>query len=344
VEPEIVNPLQIPNWDELILSHPDAGVFHSSGWARVLSEAYGFKPTYFASFNNGGVNAVLPFMDVRSILTGRRGVSLPFTDYCRPLLSSASDLHTALTAVIQHGKKVNWSSIQVRGSGVNVLEAKPSSIFHHHTLDLGCGETALRSALPHRTGRNITKAIKAGVRVTMETSGEALQQFCRLNDLTRRMLGLPLQPIQFYEKLLKHLVFKGMGTIALAWYGKMAIAGAIFLTFGDQVIYKYGAKERRYRQLCANNLIMWEAIRLYTRKGYRSFCFGRTEPDNDGLLQFKRGWGAVEETLSYYKYDLKQRAFVQAQSQTTGLHNRVFRAMPTAVLRLAGYFLYRHVA
>jgi hypothetical protein len=344
VELKIVNPLQIPNWDELILSHPDAGVFHSSAWARVLSEAYGFKPTYFASFNNGGVNAVLPFMDVRSILTGCRGVSLPFTDYCSPLLSSASDLSSALTAVIQHGKKANWSSVQVRGSGPNALEVKPSSIFHRHTLDLSCGEAALRSALRHSTGRNISKAIKSGVRVTMETSGDALQQFCRLNDVTRKMHGLPPQPTQFFEKLHKHLLSRDLGTIALAQYRRRVIAGAIFLTFGDQVVYKYGASDRRYQQLRANNLIMWEAIRSYASKGYNRFCFGRTEPENEGLLQFKRGWGATEETLRYYKYDLKLQTFVGDPPLDTGWHGKVFRAMPIPLLRLAGGLLYRHMA
>jgi len=71
------------------------------------------------------------------------------------------------------------------------------------------------------------------------------------------------------------------------------------------------------------------------------FHFGRTEPENQGLLQFKRGWDAIEEGLSYYKYDLKNGRF---RSENSGPRSsyRVFKMMPDPLLRLAGNLLYRH--
>lgn len=84
---EIIDPTQYPNWDELLLSTPGSSFFHTSSWARVLKEAYGYTPKYFTEFDGGHISTLIPVMEVDSFLTGRRGVSLPFTDYCEPLLN-----------------------------------------------------------------------------------------------------------------------------------------------------------------------------------------------------------------------------------------------------------------
>ena len=52
---EIVDPLEIPDWDALVLATGKASFFHSSAWARILYESYGYKPLYFASFKGGNL-------------------------------------------------------------------------------------------------------------------------------------------------------------------------------------------------------------------------------------------------------------------------------------------------
>lgn len=88
---------------------------------------------------------------------------------------------------------------------------------------------------------------------------------------------------------------------------------------------------------------MWEAIRWYARNGYRGFCFGRTEPENKGLMQFKAGWGAEEYPIHYYKYDLKKNSYVTVAVRTQGFHNKIFENMPVPMLRAVGSLLYRHM-
>jgi len=44
------------------------------------------------------------------------------------------------------------------------------------------------------------------------------------------------------------------------------IASAVYFHFGDKAIYKYGASDRKYQHLRANNLVMWEAIRWFFAK------------------------------------------------------------------------------
>ena len=81
-----IDPLEYPNWDDLLLTNDQSTFFHTSAWARVLHESYNYKPLYFTSIDDGKISVLIPIMEIRSFITGRRGVSLPFTDYCKPIV------------------------------------------------------------------------------------------------------------------------------------------------------------------------------------------------------------------------------------------------------------------
>jgi len=80
-ELEQVNPLGHSRWNDLVTESEGYSFFHSSCWARVLNESYGYRPSYFAAIGDRSIHTLMPVMEVRSFLTGLRGVSLPFTDY-----------------------------------------------------------------------------------------------------------------------------------------------------------------------------------------------------------------------------------------------------------------------
>jgi len=95
--------------------------------------------------------------------------------------------------------------------------------------------------------------------------------------------------------------------------------------------------------LRASNLVMWEAIRWFADKGFKSLCFGRTEPENEGLRQFKAGWGAEETQVHYFRYDLRQNAFVPGKEKGEPPYAHLFRATPAPILNAIGSLLYRHM-
>ena len=134
-----------------------------------------------------------------------------------------------------------------------------------------------------------------------------------------------------------------MGFIVLASLQGTAIAANVYFTFGDQILYKYGASDRAFQHLRANNLVMWEAIKWGCGHGYRALCFGRTEPDNEGLRQFKAGWGARERLIKYYRYDLRKEAFIKAPGIVKPLYRKIFSKLPIPVLNMLGGILYRHM-
>jgi len=339
---KIVNPLVYPGWDELLATHPDRSFFHTGSWARVLSESYRYRPHYLVA-GNGTLDGIVPFMEIRSFLTGRRGVSLPFTDYSASIIGGEPDVKDALHMIIQHGKESGWRYIEVRNP-VSFPDSIPVfSSYFGHVLDLTGTEESVKANLRDSTKRNIKKAVKEGVTVEGFTTLESIQEFYRLNCLTRKEHGLPPQPVLFFQKIYEHVISRGFGFVALASYKGKNIAGAVCFHYGGKAVYKYGASNREYHQLRANNLAMWEAIRLCIRQGCRSFCFGRTEPENQGLRQFKSGWGAREHTIRYYRYDLGTDTFVRGKPYGHAFYNRIFNTIPVPISRVAGEILYRHV-
>jgi len=340
---QIVDPLQVSNWDDLVLATGRSSFFHSSAWARVLHESYGYKPVYFTSFENGKISSLMPFMEVRSLLTGKRGVSLPFTDFCESVAPTEDAFREAEEAARKCGKENRWKTLEWRGNGRYFSNAKPSSLYYIHTLDLNGSEENMLSKFRSNARRNIKRAVKERVRVEITDNLESMAAYYRLHCLTRKDHGLPPQPFSFFNKIFEHIIRGGNGFTALAYVKDACIAGAVYLHFGKNAVYKFGASDKRHQHLRPNNLLMWEAMRECMNRRVHSLSLGRTDADNEGLLQYKRSWNPQEEKIHYYKYDLARNEFQTDSLSVRGFYNRFFEVAPIPVLRFLGAAIYRHL-
>jgi hypothetical protein len=328
----------------MILDFPDCSFFHGSAWAQVLRGAYGYKPLYFTICNGDEVHACLPVMEVDSIITGRRGISLPFTDFCEPLVSSPRQFEELLGGAVEYGEKRGWKFLEMRGGGFFLDGNPPSFTYLLHSLKLTDDEEKTFSRFRESNRRNIRKSREFGVRVQILTTEESVRQFYKLNQRTRKEHGLPPQPYRFFEKVHEHVISKGYGFIAAAVHGDAVIAASVYFHLGKAGVYKYGASNRRYQHLRPNNLVMWEAIRWYIRNGYTSLSFGRTDLDHAGLRQFKAGWGATERLISYYRYGVGTGRFMtNGSGKTKGITSKAMSLAPLSLLKAVGSFLYKHM-
>ncbi len=282
-------------------------------------------------------------MGVSSTVTGKRGVCLPFSDYCEPIASSAAQFQMMFAAAVALGKRQGWKYLELRGGGT-FLKNEPASEWHYgHTLDLTVGPEKIFAGLRDSNRRNVRKAEKEKIDVSISVSPDALKAFCRLNEVTRRDHGLPPQPRRFFQCVYHQILSKDMGFIVLASFRGVPIAANIYFCFGDQLLYKYGASDRAFQHFRANNLIMWETIKWGCDCGYRILCFGRTEPDNEGLRQFKAGWGVRERIIKYYRYDLQKGAFIKTPAIINPLSKKIFSKLPIPALHILGQIFYRHM-
>ena len=342
-EPELINPLDEKNWNNLLISTPGYSFFYTSNWADVLSNSYNYKLFYLCAKEKNKFISLLPVMEVDSALTGRRGVCLPFTDMCEPIAENAQQFQKLFDQAVVIGRKRKWKYLEIRGGEKYLSAERPSQSFFWHTLDLSYGQQQLFSNLRDSTRRNIKKAQNENINLTISTSPQSINDFYRLNTITRREHGLPPQPYKFFQYLYNQVIAKDMGFIATAFHLGRAIAANVYLSFGKEVIYKYGASDKAFQHLRANNLVMWEAIKWSCERRFQSLSFGRTEQENEGLMQFKAGWGVKPYQIYYYRYDLQKNVFISNYSDINPLFNKNFSKLPIPVLNILGKILYRHM-
>jgi hypothetical protein len=171
-----------------------------------------------------------------------------------------------------------------------------------------------------------------------------MDSFYSLLCKTRKRHGNPPQPIRLFREIHRHAIAAGSGHLVLAKHGDITVAGALFLHAGRSAIYKYGASDAAFKELAANNLVMWHALEWYSQNGFSRVQLGRTSLDNEGLRRFKLGWGSREYPISYFRYTNKSRSFAAGTDNSSGWQTRIFRALPERVSRCIGAVAYRHIA
>jgi lipid II:glycine glycyltransferase (peptidoglycan interpeptide bridge formation enzyme) len=345
----IIDPVADSRWDKFVAGQEQSTIFHTSTWAQVIREAYGYIPRYYVLEDNAGqLRAVLPLYFIRSWLTGSRLVCLPFSDYCYPLGDKA-DIELLLNSAKKEVDSGAASYLVLKGCE-NKLDPAQQGLLRrdYHLLyhiDLKPGVKALKEGFHHSVKRGIHQAEQRGVTVRITQAEADLEQFYRLNVATRKKLGVLPQPKAFFNALYQHVIAKDMGFILLAeWEGKV-IAGIIFLTHKDTIYYKYNASDESYLQKRPNHLAIWEALQYACARNFKNFDFGRCSPEEEGLRTYKSRWGAKEANLPYYYYP-EITGFTTAPEDS--LRYRLMRCfsqvMPQFVFRAAGSILYKHLA
>ena len=339
----IVDPLREPGWDHLITLHRNADCFHTSAWARVLHQTYNHRPFYLQFFHRQTLVALIPFMEVRSPFTGRRGVCLPFSDACEPLIFDPEAANLIKDQLISFMRERRYKYLEIRGGKSLRVATTSAGRFYGHTLDLCGGSKDLITRFANSVRRAIRKAERSGVKAFIEHNRHAIGDFYKLHVQTRRRHGIPPQPASFFLNIHEHIVKPGLGFVVLGRYGYRVVAAAIFFRFGKNALYKYGASDNRFQEFRANNLVMWQGIQVLAHAGAEQLHFGRTDLENDGLRRFKLSWGAEEETIDYFRVYPLGRECVPSVRSESGFHKKIFGRLPLALNRLAGCLIYPHL-
>ncbi|HEY1793792.1 MAG TPA: GNAT family N-acetyltransferase [Opitutaceae bacterium] len=337
-----VNPMRDPSWDANIALIPAATFFHTSAWASVLSTSFGLEPCYFIIEHQDGGRSILPMMEVDSWLTGRRGTSLPFTDECVPLVKDFAAFAALFHAAVQFGNVRRWHHLEIRGGADLTREYQPSVRFLGHTLNL-IGNTPFANVAAS-VKQAVRKARRSGIIAESSVGERAMKEFYSLMCKTRQRHGLPPQPFRFFKAINEQIISRGKGLLMLARHGGRPVAGALFLIHGRKAIFKFGASDSGVQALRPNNLVMWNAISRLSQEGVESLDMGRTTVSNEGLRRFKLSWGAREREIEYFRFDLKNNSVVSTRDMSSGVHCRIFRALPLTISRAIGTLLYKHAA
>jgi CelD/BcsL family acetyltransferase involved in cellulose biosynthesis len=341
-----LDPTNDPRWEQFIERHPRASVFHTAGWLAALRRTYGYEPVVFTtSPPTGDLENGLVFCRVNSWLTGRRLVSLPFSDHCEPLCDSREVLSFLIRYLQSAFGREEWKYLEIRpidgsfGAAVSEVGFLPGTRYFLHKIDLSPDlDRVFRSLDKDSVRRRIQRAERAGLTEKSGTSNNLLRTFYELLVMTRGRHQLPPAPYSWFQNLVA--CHGRAAEIRVAYHGRNAIAAIFTLRFRDVLYYKYGCSDARFKGLGPMPWLLWRAIAEAKSDGAVEFDLGRTQERDAGLLAFKNHWAGSPQSLVYW-------TFPGVASLEDGwklkMAKRVFSCMPDKLLAVTGRLAYRHV-
>jgi lipid II:glycine glycyltransferase (peptidoglycan interpeptide bridge formation enzyme) len=119
------------------------------------------------------------------------------------------------------------------------------------------------------------------------------------------------------------------------------VASILTLQHGRTLVYKYGCSDKVFNNLGGMPLLFWRAIQDAKSEGLAEFDLGRSDWENNGLIQFKDRLGATRSTLTYWRYPASSAAHAGPAWQMN-VAKRVVAHLPNVCLSAVGNLLYRH--
>ena len=202
------------------------------------------------------------------------------------------------------------------------LAAHPLFTQYTFMLDLTQSEEELLANLHPKTRYNIRVAKKHKVKVVEDNSQKSFEQYLKLMMETINRQGFyahtPSYHRNMFEILTKNQELRTKNQLLYHLLNALyrpttnnepiTLSSWILFAFKDTLYYPYGASSREHREVMANNLICWEAIKFGKKLGLKKFDMGGAlGPELDkndpwyGFHRFKEGYGAelVEFVGSY---------------------------------------------
>jgi lipid II:glycine glycyltransferase (peptidoglycan interpeptide bridge formation enzyme) len=163
-------------------------------------------------------------------------------------------------------------------------------------IDLTKSEEDLLKGFSPKTRYNIRVAQKHGVEVSEDNSEAAFKKYLELTFATAKRQGFFAHTPKYHRLMWKYLHQNLVETkqipiahLLTAKYKGEILTTWIVFVWKDFLYYPYGASSVSHREVMANNLMMWEAIRFGKKMDCKTFdLWGREE--GKGFTRFKEGY------------------------------------------------------
>lgn len=339
----VLDPFRDTRWSGLVKKHPAASVFHSTEWLSALHLAYDYEPVVYTTCEpSAELTSGIVFCKVKSWLTGRRLVALPFSDHCDPLVESSAEFDDLLLPVRESVDGGKWDYCEVRPVRFepgNSTMLEQSDRYCWHAIDLQPSIDAIFRNFHNSVRRNVRRAEREALAYEEGNSERLLGQFYKLLVVTRRRQHLPPQPMKWFRSLMAS--FGANLKIRVAFKNSVPIASILTLDHKNTVTYKYGCSDARLHPLGGMALLFWNTIQQAKAAGYEKLDLGRSDSGNEGLTAFKEHWGGIRSSLYYWRYPNRPRSHESSRKRM--IVGRIVTASPDRLLVAAGNLLYRHI-
>jgi lipid II:glycine glycyltransferase (peptidoglycan interpeptide bridge formation enzyme) len=130
--------------------------------------------------------------------------------------------------------------------------------------------------------------------------------------------------------------------IRLARKDGIAIAAIMALSHRHTVVYKYGCSDKRLHCLGGMPFLFWKLIEESKAAGAEQIDFGRTDLDNNGLIEFKDRFGTSRRRITYLRYPQNASEKGVVASCLPAMRH-MLSVLPDVLISRVDGLLYRHI-
>lgn len=286
-------------WDASVSGHPNGHPLQCWAWGQVKAAA-SWRADRIAVYDGD------TFRAGAQVLT-RTFAGLPFTMTYVPRGPVIEPTDSAALLILaqglrRHGRnrrsifcKVDpaWpatSEHALRTVGF-VPSAETVQVTDTYTIDLLQSEEEILAGMRSKTRQYIRKAEREDTDIVRDTNGDQLSGCYRVYQETAARAHFGLHPERYYQDLYRYFP-------AERQYLYVAVRHGDILSFlwlvgaGRHAVEFYGGVSDAGQEWKSNYLLKWHAIRDMKEAGYQVYDLnGRV---NEGIAQFKQGFGPVE--------------------------------------------------
>lgn len=190
------------------------------------------------------------------------------------------------------------------------VKGRPQFTPYSFMLDLRPSEDEILANCKNKTRYNIKVAQKHGVEVVIDSSQESFEEYIKLWKETTTRQKFYAHDETYQRNMWKFMSQNNMARLIKAVYQGKTLGVWIVFVFDKVLYYPYGASSREHREVMANNLLAWEAIKYGKSLNCHTFdMWGSLGPEPDendpwfGFHKFKSGYGPVlAEFVGTYDY------------------------------------------
>lgn len=321
--------------------------YHHPRWIDALRESFGLAVHYVGVSEDAKLVGGLPLAEIPALLGPHRLVSLPFS-FAAGVIATGDE-----SAIAVMGAARDFAMRR----GIRRLEIKqhaPAPIafpgysrlarYSSYPISTSDGHDAVWQRLhASSTRRSIRKGQKAGVTAAICESPDEWRTMAELQEITSHRHGLPAPPRRFFVDVCRRLQQRGLADLYLARQANGDVASGVVIWKGQREwIYAFGASRPESLEVRPNHIALWQALQHACDAGV-TFDMGRAAPEQTGLVEFKRRWGAEPVPLATDFWPAP--AGLNVRRRDAGfltVAGRVWSALPAPVARL-GSVLYKYL-
>lgn len=165
---------------------------------------------------------------------------------------------------------------------------------------------------------------------------ELLEDFYKVISEAWRDLGTPTHSKKFYGNIVSvfSLSTEFKADFMIIYIGHSPVSAAC-LIYDENIIYHpYAATLKQFNKFSINNILYWNIIKFAIGNGLKYFDMGRSRI-GQSTVKYKLSWGAEEEQLYYYYFNIKSHTNDEDGKLIKFLIN-VWKKLPLTIANFLG--------